>query len=450
MALPWFPGLAQLAPTTAPTQSLDLVLSPYIYVFYAAFVLAYLFTPAMRHVALYYKVIDAPDSNRKMHKEAVAYLGGVAVFLGWMGGLAMSQFLQTHRSDVSTHLHLPVSIVIGATMIIILGLWDDTTKINPWMKIVVQVLAAIALLTGGVGTHTLGPILTPVIVRLSSVNPGQHSIYLYFELIGSCLLTIFLVVGCCNATNLLDGLDGLCGGVSSVIALGFVFLAVHMATFGELNNYNTEGMRIVLSLSLLGAVLGFVPFNFNPASIFLGDTGSMFIGFSFATLLAMMAEERPKWFLSGIVMFALPILDTALAFVRRIVNRRPIFSADRQHLHHQLLARGFTVRKTVLISYAAACCFVVLGAAMAFTRTRYVAAAYIVIFGYIIVAAYKSGLVHERTKLLAPKGIKESDPDAMPQFDAGGAAMELGRSVVNSIDDKPLVAAMQPPNKETA
>src|SRR5581483_1229200 len=177
-----------------------------------------------------------------------------------------------------------------------------------------------------------------------------------FEVGSSCLLTIVLVVGCCNATNLLDGLDGLCGGVSGIIALGFVFLAVHMATFGQVGNTNTEGMRIVLGLALLGAVLGFVPYNFNPASIFLGDTGSMFIGFSFATLLAMMAEERPKWFLAGIVMFALPILDTALAFVRRIVNRRPIFAADRHHLHHQLLARGFSIRQTVFISYAMSIC----------------------------------------------------------------------------------------------
>ncbi len=406
-------------------STVDSVLAPYIYVFYAAFLLAYFFTPAMRHVALYYRVIDAPDLQRKMHKEPVAYLGGVAVFLGWMGGLAISQFLQTHRSTMNVHLHWPASILIGAAMIIILGLWDDAIKINPWLKIVVQVLAAVALLAGRVGTHTVDPLLSPVISRLSIGDPHQHAFYLYFEWICSCLLTICLVVGCCNATNLLDGLDGLCGGVSSIIAFGFVFLAVHMATFGQLGDPNTEGMRIVLGLSLLGAILGFLPFNFNPASIFLGDTGSMFIGFSFATLLAMMAEERPKWFLSGIVMFALPILDTALAFVRRIVNRRPIFAADRHHLHHQLLARGFTVRKTVFISYGAAFCFVILGAAIAFTRTRYVVAAYVVVFGYIIVAAYKSGLVHEKTAVESPKGIEASDPDAIPQFETSGSVMAL-------------------------
>jgi UDP-GlcNAc:undecaprenyl-phosphate GlcNAc-1-phosphate transferase len=450
------PMLALLADTdssgvsSGPASPVDLVLAPYIYVFYAAFLLSYVFTPAMRHVALYYRVVDAPDLHRKMHKEPVAYLGGAAVFLGWMGGLAMSQFLQTHRAAIYMHVHWPVSILISAVMIVVLGLADDAIKVNPWLKIAVQVLAAFALLAGGVGTHTTDPLLTPIVERLSVGDPHGHRIYLYFELVCSCAVTICIVVGCCNATNLLDGLDGLCGGVSSIIAFGFVFLAVHMAAYGKVGNINTEGMRIVLALALLGAVLGFVPFNFNPASIFLGDTGSMFIGFCFATLLVMMAEERPKWFLAGIVMFALPILDTALAFVRRIVNRRPIFAADRHHLHHQLLARGFTVRKTVVISYAAAFCFVVLGAAIVFTRTRYVIAAYVVVFGYIIVAAYKSGLVHEKAQLRAPKGINATDPSAVPQFDNSGAVLELNRPTSGADPEAPAPegVASAPPGPE--
>jgi len=384
-----------------PTSTADEVLSPYIYVFYAAFLVSYVFTPIMRQIALYYRVIDAPDANRKIHKEPVAYLGGVAVFLGWMAALAVSQFVQAHRMDASVpHLRWPVAIVVGATMIVMLGLWDDIRRIKPWMKIVAQVIAALALLHGGVGTDSTGPLLSPIIVRSPALTlTHPHAVHL-FVLGTSGLLTIALVVGCCNATNLMDGLDGLCGGVTAIIAGGFVFLAVHMATYGHLGSTNTEGMRVVLGLALLGAVLGFVPFNFNPASIFLGDTGSMFIGFCFATLLTMMAEERPKWFLAAFVMFALPVLDTALAFVRRWVNKRPLFSADRHHIHHQLLARGFTVRQTVIISYGLAICFTVLGGAIVFMRTRYVLAAYMVIFGSIIVAAYKMGLVHERSKVM--------------------------------------------------
>jgi UDP-GlcNAc:undecaprenyl-phosphate GlcNAc-1-phosphate transferase len=408
-----------------PTLTWDQVMSPYVYVFYAAFLVAFIFTPLMRQVAIYYRVIDQPDAHRKMHKEPVAYLGGVAVFLGWMAGLAISQFALAHRMEVGVrHLHWPRAILIGGGMIVALGLWDDLRKIKPWKKIVVQVIAALVLLNGHIGTDSTIPLIAPIVNRLPPADIN-YNLVRYIELVTSGLLTVVLVVGSCNATNLMDGLDGLCGGVTAIIAAGFVFLAVHMATIGHLGSTNTEGMRVVLGLALLGSVLGFVAFNFNPASIFLGDTGSMFIGFLFATMMAMMAEERSKWFLAAVVMFALPILDTALAFVRRWVNKRPIFSPDRHHLHHQLMVRGFTIRQTVIISYGLAVCFVVMGGAIVFMRTRYVVAAYMVIFGWIIVAAYKGGLVHEKMKVAAPKGIDQAGSTDAAQFDISGSVMEV-------------------------
>jgi UDP-GlcNAc:undecaprenyl-phosphate GlcNAc-1-phosphate transferase len=203
----------------------------------------------------------------------------------------------------------------------------------------------------------------------------------------------------------MDGLDGLCGGVTAVIAAGFLFLAVHIAMYATGQNLNLDGLRVVLALALLGAVLGFVPYNFNPASIFMGDTGSMFLGFSCATLIISMAQERPKWFLAGMVMFALPILDTALAFARRYVNKRPFFSADRNHFHHQLVSRGFTVKQTVLISYGLSLFFALLGIAIVFMRTRYAAAIYLVVFGSIIVAAYKMGMVHEKPRVVTRRQL---------------------------------------------
>jgi len=392
------------SPDAVQTSTVDQVLSPYIYVFYASFLVSYFFTPMMRQVAIYYHVIDQPDTLRKMHKEPVAYLGGVAVFLGWMAGLAMSQFVEAHRVANLPHLRWPGAILLGSTLIVALGLWDDLRKTKPWVKITVQVVAALTLLHGGIGTHCTGPMMAPIVNRPWMYHHLNENLLQFVELTTSGLLTVVVVVGSCNAANLMDGLDGLCGGVSAIIAAGFVFLAVHMATLGNLASTNIDGIRVVLGLSLLGAVLGFVPFNFNPASIFLGDTGSMFIGFAFATLMVMMAEAQSKWFMAAAVIFALPILDTALALVRRWVNRRPIFSADRYHMHHQLLARGFTVKQTVLISYGLAVCFLLLGTAIVFMRTRYVVAAYMVIFGSIFVAAYKGGLVHEKLKITAAKG----------------------------------------------
>jgi UDP-GlcNAc:undecaprenyl-phosphate GlcNAc-1-phosphate transferase len=221
----------------------------------------------------------------------------------------------------------------------------------------------------------------------------------------SSVVVVCVVVACCNATNLMDGLDGLCGGVTAVIAAGFLFLAVHLAISTGGYNPNLDAMRVVIAIALLGAVLGFIPYNFNPASIFMGDTGSMFLGFCCATMILLMAQgQHWRWFLASMVMFALPVLDTALAFARRWVNGRPLFSADKLHFHHQLVARGFSVKKTVLISYGLALFFAVAGASIAITRTRYAVAGYLIIFGYIIVAAYKMGMVHEK-----PRVVKRSD-----------------------------------------
>jgi UDP-GlcNAc:undecaprenyl-phosphate GlcNAc-1-phosphate transferase len=137
----------------------------------------------------------------------------------------------------------------------------------------------------------------------------------------------------------------------------------------------------------------------------MGDTGSMFLGYSCATLIILLAQERPKWFLASMVMFALPVLDTVLAVARRYIAGRPVFSADRMHFHHQLVSRGFTVRKTVVIIYGIAISFALLGSAIVFMRTRYAVAIYLVVFGSIIVTAYKMGMVHERPRVVKAGGI---------------------------------------------
>jgi len=222
------------------------------------------------------------------------------------------------------------------------------------------------------------------------------------------VVVVFVVVSCCNATNLIDGLDGLCGGVTAVIAGGFLFLAVHLAVSSGGLDPNLDAMRVVIAIALLGAVLGFIPYNFNPASIFMGDTGSMFLGFCCASMIILMSQgQHWRWFLASMVMFALPVLDTALAFARRWVNGRPLFSADKLHFHHQLVARGFSVKKTVLISYGLALFFAVAGALIAITRTRYAVALYLVIFGYIIVAAYKMGMVHEKPRVVTRSDLSD-------------------------------------------
>jgi UDP-GlcNAc:undecaprenyl-phosphate/decaprenyl-phosphate GlcNAc-1-phosphate transferase len=388
----------------------DDALAPHVYVFYAAFIVSFIFTPVMRSVATYYGIVDIPDTRRKVHKAPVAYLGGIAVFMGWVAGLAMSQ-IHIGVPETGLHfLHVKMSIVFGASLIVLLGLWDDLKRISPRIKIAGQVVAGLVLLSEGVGRSSLEPMLATVSTK--TVTAFNFPIPLSISAILSSILVIVMVVGCSNATNLLDGLDGLCGGVTAIIAAGFLFLAVHLAT--DSAHPEQDPLRIVLSLALLGAVLGFIPYNFNPASIFMGDAGSMFLGYACAVMIVMLAEDQSKWLLAALVMFALPVLDTSLAFARRWVNRRPLFSADRHHFHHQLQARGLSVRKTVVLSYGLALMFALLGALIVYMRTRYAVAFYLVIFGSIIVAAYKMGMVHEKKletqELEAPKSASALSP----------------------------------------
>jgi UDP-GlcNAc:undecaprenyl-phosphate GlcNAc-1-phosphate transferase len=427
----------------------DQVLEQYVWVFYAAFIVAFVFTPIMRRVATYYGIIDQPDRQRKMHNVPVAYLGGMAVFLGWLSGLAMSQFrpVPMYEPGMPAHVTINFSIVAGACVIIVLGLWDDLLGIRARAKIAGQVAAAIFLIADGIGTRCTG-IFFDWFNRWLAVQgspghwlahwPGLHvpEAVIY---VTSSIVVVFLVVACCNATNLMDGLDGLCGGVTAVISGGFLFLAVHLAMSTGGLDPNLDAMRVVIAIALLGAVLGFIPYNFNPASIFMGDTGSMFLGFCCAVMIILMSQgQHWRWFLAAMVMFALPVLDTALAFARRWVNRRPIFSADKLHFHHQLVARGLSVKKTVMISYGLAFFFAAAGASIVFIRTRYAVAFYLIIFGYIIVAAYKMGMVHEKPRVVTRADLADGvEPAAAPAIEPGTVIeiREPAQSSVNAGND---------------
>ena len=423
----------------------DEVLSPYVYVFYAAYITSLIFTPVMRSIATYYGIIDRPDGRRKMHSVPVAYLGGMAVFLGWMVGLAMSQLLPLHRLEEGLPRTVIVSfaIVAGACIVVLLGLCDDVMHMTPGKKIFWQIFAALCLLRAKIGLHSAWIFVAPILQRTQQYLgvPSGNPDLLYDHwgvLVLSSLFVIFLVVLCCNATNLMDGLDGLCGGVTAVISGGFLFLAVNLAMFSGALNANQDGLRVVLGLALLGGVLGFVPYNFNPASIFMGDAGSMFLGFCCATMMILFASDAGhfKWFLASMVMFSLPLLDTTLAFVRRYVNGRPLFSADHYHFHHQLVARGFSVKQTVVISYGLSIIFCLLGAAIVYTRTRYAVAIYLIVFGSIIVAAFKMGMVHERVTRSARAPI---DLGRRGERMASHEAIDLAEQLLATKRDEPDV-----------
>jgi UDP-GlcNAc:undecaprenyl-phosphate GlcNAc-1-phosphate transferase len=215
----------------------------------------------------------------------------------------------------------------------------------------------------------------------------------WLELVYSVPITLFIIVGACNAANLIDGLDGLCAGVLGIIALGFFILAMNLREAANLP-VTVANERIVLALAMLGAAAGFLPFNRNPAKIFLGDAGSMLLGLNAAVIILLFAEGGlVRWVIGSLMVFGLPLADMCLTLARRWRNGRPLMHGDRSHFYDQLLDRGLTVRQVVAISYLLTFAFVLIGISVIFLRTRYAILVYIVATMALVAAVWKFNMV---------------------------------------------------------
>ncbi len=396
-----------MAAVTQTVFSYTAIIQPYMPVFYVSFLVTIILTPVMRALAHRHGVVDDPDNKRKVHTQPIAYLGGVSIFLGWMAGVTVSVFLKPHNGLEAVQ--IPPGILMGAMAVVLFGLMDDVYNLSPKMKLLGQVLAAMLLLLpsllpipGLAGTDIFvgkdngtAPMIINALKYLGFTLPG---FVVTLAPLFSALVAIIVIVSTCNATNLLDGLDGLCSGVTGVMAAGYLMLSVYLAHHALAPAVPVDPVRICLSLALLGAVLGFLPFNFNPASIFMGDTGSMFLGYMCGTMILLFGQNGVlKWFLSAIIMFGLPMMDTLLAIVRRKLNGKNIFSPDSNHFHHFLIRHGFSVRRAVVLSYAVAAVFVSFGLVIVIIPTRMALGVYMVLFGWIIVAAFKMGMIFQNT-----------------------------------------------------
>jgi UDP-GlcNAc:undecaprenyl-phosphate GlcNAc-1-phosphate transferase len=370
-----------------------------VYVFTGAWLVAFIFTPIMRRLALRNGIVDWPDLARKQHREPVAYLGGVAVFLGWAAGVMISFNTVPHSSTPELTLssvHFPISIILGALLIAIVGLVDDVYGVSPRIKVGGQLIAAAMLAGETVGTQFAGGLFAVLGDTWGfdpTAIPGFDQIVYW---LGALIVVVF-VLGGCNAANLMDGLDGLAGGVTAIVATGLTFIAVALAmgVYGIEGAYSPiefDPVRVVTCLALLGAVLGFLPYNFHPANIFMGDTGSMLLGYLCVSTILLFAEKGDsRLVMAAMIVFAVPIIDTAMAIIRRKSKGQPIFSPDNYHLHHQLVRAGFTVRQAVVLLYLIALGFAGLGCLLIFIRLRYVASIFLVVLGFIVVITYKVG-----------------------------------------------------------
>jgi len=308
----------------------------YIIGFIVALALALLLTPLVKKFAVKIGAVDVPNA-RKVHTRIMPRLGGLGIYLAFVLGLiAVLPFLPDSLSPRDAN--FMKAFLIGGSMIVLIGALDDRFELSAKVKFLAQIAAACVVVFG-------------FNITVDFVNIPFQDRYSALESWVSIPLTIFWIVGVTNAINLIDGLDGLAAGVSG-IAIGTISVMAFL-----MGNTTVA----LLCLLLLGGIIGFLFFNFHPAKIFMGDTGSLFLGFCLAMLsLLGFKQIAIVSFITPLIIIGVPLSDTFFAIVRRKIQKKPIFAPDKGHLHHCLRELGFSHRQTVLIIYVIAAFFGVL------------------------------------------------------------------------------------------
>ena len=289
----------------------------------AAAAVCLLATPAVRKFACKIGAMDMPGESRRVHDHPIPRLGGLALFAGFLAGVLPF-----------TGIDEPVQgILLGSVIIVVTGAVDDLVSLRPWVKLVLQIIAAIVAIRHG------------VVIRILT-NPGDASAEAIALGALSVPVTLLWIVGMTNALNLIDGLDGLAAGVCGIGCASMLAVSLFLPQATEIS---------VLVAALGGACLGFLPFNINPAKIFMGDSGSLLLGYvlSTASVLGLFKMYTLVAFAVPVLTLALPLTDTVFAVVRRVSRGESPFHADRGHIHHRLLALGLTQKQAVAVLYAA-------------------------------------------------------------------------------------------------
>ena len=300
-----------------------IVIGTIIAAFAVAAVLSYFFTPPVKNFAHKVGAIDVPKDARRMHKKPIPRLGGLAIYGGFLCSILI--FGQLDETMLC--------VLLGAAIIVALGIFDDVLALGAKLKFVVQIVAAAIPVC--IGDLQIG--------LFTNLNPLSDTPFVHLGIL-AVPATIIWIVGITNAVNLIDGLDGLAVGVSSIAAI--TMLAVALLT---------GNMPIAITMAALaGACIGFMPYNLNPAKIFMGDTGSTFLGYMLATvsIMGLFKFYAVISFAVPFLILGLPIFDTANAIIRRVAAGRSPMSPDRGHVHHKLIDMGFNQTQAVAILYA--------------------------------------------------------------------------------------------------
>jgi UDP-GlcNAc:undecaprenyl-phosphate GlcNAc-1-phosphate transferase len=323
-----------------------------IFLAVASFALSLVLTPLVRDLALRLDLVDEPDHNRKIHKVPIPRIGGVAVVAASIGAYTLLPIFKL-GDGIAAGVGSVNSLLLPVFVIFCVGLVDDIFEIRPWYKLAAQVFAAILAWSCGIHLSEIAGHDLPKIVSL--------------------LVTILWIVACTNAINLIDGVDGLAGG-AALFATATMLIAALL--------HHNVGLALA-TIPLAGALLGFLRFNFSPASIFLGDCGSLTLGFLLGCYGIFWTEKSTTWLgmAAPLMVLSVPLLDVSLAIVRRSVRQQPIFKADREHIHHKLLSQGLPPWRVALTLYGFCGLASIAGLTLTATQLPYRGLVVIVAFG---------------------------------------------------------------------
>lgn len=302
--------------------------------FVIALIVALLMTPLVKKFAFFVGAIDKPN-HRKVHTRIMPRMGGLAIYLAFIISFFCVMPLIPEGMLLGKDLNLLKAVLVGGTIIILTGALDDRFELSAKLKLVLQIVAACVVVFGF--NISIEFVSSPFGENMQQIN----------DWIG-IPVTILWIVGVTNAINLIDGLDGLASGVSG-IAIGTILIMAIIMGFTPV---------VLLSTLLLGGIIGFLRYNFYPAKIFMGDSGSLFLGFCLAMLsLISFKQVTLVSFVIPLLIIGVPLSDTFFAIIRRLVNKKPIFAPDKGHLHHRLQDLGYSHRKTVLMIWGIAAIF---------------------------------------------------------------------------------------------
>jgi UDP-GlcNAc:undecaprenyl-phosphate/decaprenyl-phosphate GlcNAc-1-phosphate transferase len=310
-------------------------LKTYFALFSIATIASLITTPLIRRLCERYKLLDVPSDGRRIHRKAVPRLGGLALYFSCLSALSLLPFVDNLLTQTLSGFKPEfLTLFVPATLVLLLGGYDDLRGTNAIVKFAgLGLIATLFYAMGG---------------RIDALSiPLFGSIQL--PALASFVITVVWLVGITNAFNLIDGLDGLASGAALFASL--VILGVSVS--------QDRPLMIVVSLVLCGALAGFLRYNFNPASIFLGDSGSLFTGFLLAALSVLGTQKATTAvaIVVPILAFGFPVVDTAMTMGRRLVSRKPVFQGDAEHIHHMLLARGWSQRRAALVLYGVCALF---------------------------------------------------------------------------------------------